>query len=148
MVGAPELRFDHIGLVVASLAEGRENLSAALEVRRWTEPVDDEGIGVSVQFGVGTTGPAIELIAPLGENSPVAGALRSGGRILNHLAYVTADLEGSAAALREQGYCTTGPARPAVAYGGRAIQFFVSPLRFMVELIEAPEHEHAYVEGA
>jgi methylmalonyl-CoA/ethylmalonyl-CoA epimerase len=39
-------------------------------------------------------------------------------------------------------------ARPAIAYGGRLIQFFVAPSRLMIELIEAPEHEHRYEQPA
>lgn len=72
------LLFDHIGLVVADLAEGREHLTRTLGIVRWTKAFDDPGIGVRVQFGTGESGPAIELIAPLGDRSPVAQALRTG----------------------------------------------------------------------
>lgn len=144
----PSLIFDHLGLVVASLAEGRAHLAATLGISHWTPPVDDHGIGVSVQFGLGGPGPAIELIAPLGQCSPVAQALRTGHRILNHIAYLTPDIEASAAHLVLQGCVPTGPAQPAAAYGGRCVQFFVSPLRFMLELVEAPGHQHPYTEGA
>jgi methylmalonyl-CoA/ethylmalonyl-CoA epimerase len=142
----PTLLFDHIGLVVADLAQGREHLTRTLGISQWTEPFEDTGIGVCVQFGTTENGPAIELIAPLGEQSPVAKALRTGQRTLNHLAYLTSDLVCSAAHLVEEGLVATGQAQEAVAYGGRKVQFFVSPLRFMVELIEAPGHTHAYTE--
>lgn len=143
----PALIFDHVGLVVASLEEGRAHLAATLGMSRWASAVDDFGIGVSVQFGVGDTGPAIELIAPLGEGSPVAEALRRGQRLLNHIAYLTPDLQLSAAHFMDQGCVPTGQPQAAVAYGGRPVQFFVSPLRFIVELIEAPGHQHAYGGG-
>lgn len=148
MAERPVLLFDHIGLVVANLGEGREHLTRTLGIGRWTKVFEDPGIGVRVQFGTGENGPAIELIAPLGEQSPVAQALRSGARTLNHLAYLTDNIGASAAQLMEEGLVATGPAQPAVAYGGRAVQFFVSPLRFMVELIEAPAHTHEYDEMA
>ena len=46
--------------------------------------------------------------------------------------------------MRSVGCVATGDPRPAVAYGGHMVQFWVSPLRFIVELVEAPEHEHVY----
>ena len=140
----PLLHFDHIGLVVADLSEGRRHLTGTLQISRWTESVDDHGIGVSVQFGLGDSGPCVELIAPLGEESPVANALRKGHRILSHLAYITAEIQAAGEALEREGCVSTGPAHPAVAYGGALVQFWISPLRFIIELIEAPGHQHAY----
>lgn len=147
MPDIPALQFDHVGLVVAELRVGREHLARSLGISRWTEEFDDSGLGVRVQFGTAESGPAIELIAPLGETSPVAQALRTGQRVLNHIAYLTEDLAGSGRVLAEEGFVATGPAQPAAAYGGRAVQFFVSPLRFIVELIEAPGHVHVYADG-
>lgn len=140
-----DLVFDHLGLIVADLAKAQEHLSATIGVSRWSRVFHDEGIGVSVQFGLSENGtPCIELITPLGENSPVSSALRQGRNVLNHVAYLTSDLAGSAARLREQSCFPTGDPQPAVAYGGKRVQFFLSPLRFIIELIEAPDHKHVY----
>lgn len=139
------MKFDHIGVVVQEIEAGRAALASTLGIVRWTQVFADPGLGVSVQFGLGETGPCFELIAPLGENSPVAGALRGGQRILNHVAYRTARLEAEGERLREQGCCAAGPAHPAVAYGGRRVQFWLCPLRFLIELVEAPGHEHLYL---
>jgi methylmalonyl-CoA/ethylmalonyl-CoA epimerase len=138
------LRFDHLGVVVAEMGAGRSFLESALGVRQWTAVVEDAGIGVDVQFGTGGDGMVYELIAPRGESSPVSNALRSGKHILNHVAYRTDDLAAAGERLRAQGCVATGAPKPAVAYSERRVQFFVSPLRFVVELIEALEHEHAY----
>jgi methylmalonyl-CoA/ethylmalonyl-CoA epimerase len=143
------LRFDHVGVVVAEIEEGRKFFTSALGITRWTEVFADPGLGVSVQFGLGPDGPCYELIAPLGENSPVAAALRNGQRVLNHVAYLVDDLEAEGQKLAAQGCSPAGPARPAVAYAGRCVRFWMSPLRFLVELIEAPGHQHLYLpEGA
>lgn len=145
-----ELQFDHIGLVVSDMAEGREFLESMFGLDRWTEIFEDPGIGVYVQFGrAGAAadageGPCYELIAPLGDASPVATALKRGINILNHVAYLTADLDRDAKRLEERGSIMAGPAKPAVAYGGSRVQFWITPQRFMVELIEAPGHQHSY----
>jgi methylmalonyl-CoA/ethylmalonyl-CoA epimerase len=141
------LQFDHIGLVVKDMAEGREFLGSAFGIDRWTEVFEDPGIGVYVQFGRTEEGPCYELIAPLGEQSPVINAMKSGKNILNHVAYLVADLDAEGEKLRDKGCGATGPAKPAVAYGGARVQFWISPLRFMVELIEASGHQHVYKSG-
>jgi methylmalonyl-CoA/ethylmalonyl-CoA epimerase len=138
------LQFDHIGLVVSNMAEGRTSLEEMFGVDRWTKVFDDPGIGVYVQFGRSAEGPCYELISPLGEASPVATALKRGINILNHVAYLTRDLDVDAQRLQELGSMMAGPAKPAVAYGGARVQFWITPQRFMVELIVAPGHEHAY----
>jgi methylmalonyl-CoA/ethylmalonyl-CoA epimerase len=139
------LRFDHLGVVVSDLAVGRSHFRSVFGVEVWTDEFVDPVNGVHVQFGLDGGGICYELIAPLGLESPVAGALRTGCRILNHVAYLTDHLEASAAELRANRYSPTGNPKPGIAYGGRRIQFFVSPLGFIVELIEAPEHKHRFL---
>jgi methylmalonyl-CoA/ethylmalonyl-CoA epimerase len=138
------LIFDHIGLVVGDLASGRAFLAPALGVRRWTAVFDDTVNGVRLQFGADATGVCYELLEPLGEASPVRRALTTGRAILNHVAYRIGDLDTAAEALMLQDCVATGEPKPAIAYGGRRIQFFMTPLNMIVELIEAPDHQHAY----
>jgi methylmalonyl-CoA/ethylmalonyl-CoA epimerase len=83
-------------------------------------------------------------LEPLGESSPVRVALSDRRALLNHVAYLVPDLADAAAKLRSQGCVPTGAPRRAIAYGGRSIQFFLTPLYFLLELIEAPDHEHAF----
>jgi methylmalonyl-CoA/ethylmalonyl-CoA epimerase len=140
--------FDHVGVVVPTLGEGRDHLSALLGVDRWSDGFEDPAIEVFVQFGRDRSGVVYELVAPRGETSPIARALKTGQRILNHVAYLTSDFDASAAHFRECGCLPAGPATPAVAYGGRPVQFFVSPMRFIVEIIDAIDHRHAFAFGS
>ena len=138
------MQFDHIGLVVRNLADGRAALEALLLVHEWTTEVIDPGNCVCVQFGRDPSGVCYELIAPLGADSPITKALSSGKNILNHVAYLVPDLAVGRERLRAAGAAPTAEPKPALAYGGRSIQFFVTPMRFIIELIEAPGHEHRY----
>ncbi|MBS1800277.1 MAG: VOC family protein [Acidobacteria bacterium] len=138
------LRFDHIGLVVDEMGEGRAALEAIFGIDRWTQVFEDPVIDVYVQFGRTAEGPCYELIAPLSDASPVRTALKRGINILNHVAYLTSDLDAEADRLQQMGSMMAGPAKPAVAYGGARVQFLITQQRFMVELIEAPGHEHVY----
>jgi methylmalonyl-CoA/ethylmalonyl-CoA epimerase len=132
----PLMKFDHIGLFVRDLAHGRETLATILPVGQWTAPVDDPLIRVSVQFGLDPAGIRYELVAPFGPGNPVEGALAAGTNILNHVAYLTPDLDAEIRRQRRAGAVPTGPARPAVAFGGRRVIFLLTPLRFILELIE------------
>ena len=138
------MEFDHLGVVVADLATGRAHVSALLPVSAWTDVFQDPVQQVSVQFGHDRSGMCYELIAPSGDASPVAAALRNKANILNHVGYRVRDLDAEAARLREQRCIPLGPAAPAVAFGGARIQFFLSRYGFIVELIET-ERQHSFV---
>lgn len=143
------LIFDHLGVIVEELEQGREFLRVALGISCWSAAVEDVGLGVHVQFGSspGGAGPVYELVAPRGVGSPIAGQLGRGKGVLNHVAYRTVDFTASAVHLRATGCFPTSEPQPAVAYGGALVQFWVSPLRFLIELIGKAEHTHALTEG-
>jgi methylmalonyl-CoA/ethylmalonyl-CoA epimerase len=138
------MHFDHIGVIVPDLRQARLYLSKLFLIPDWTVEFEDPVNKVLVQFGRDPSGVCYEAIAPLGADSPVSRTLLSGGRILNHVAYLVPDIAKSAEQFRSWECVPSGKATPAVAYGGNLVQFFVSPLRFMIELIEAPEHKHRY----
>lgn len=138
------MRFDHIGIVVADPDSGRAMLADAFRIRRWTRVFEDPVNDVIVQFGEDPSGICYETVAPLSARSPVRRALAEGVNVVNHTAYLVADLAAEASRLRAAGFIPTAPPRPAIAYGGRPIQFFFSRARLLFELIEAPEHRHEY----
>jgi methylmalonyl-CoA/ethylmalonyl-CoA epimerase len=138
------LRFDHLGMVVKSLAKGRRALASGLMIREWTQEFRDEINGVNIQFGRDPAGVVYELLEPLGESSPVFSALKSRKNLLNHVAYCVVYLKPHRERLEDAGYVAVSDPRPAIAYEGRHIQFFVSPIGLIVELIEALDHKHIY----
>jgi methylmalonyl-CoA/ethylmalonyl-CoA epimerase len=136
------MKFDHLGLVVENLELGRVSLEQMLPIRAWTNEFVDPRNGVRCQFGQDADGFLFELLEPLGRDSPIARALKKGQAILNHIAYLVPDLAAGRDHLRAARCLPTGNPQPAVAYGGRPIQFFFAPLGFLIELIEAQEHRH------
>ena len=133
------LTLDHLGLAVPSLVQGRDCMSRMLPLHRWSEPTADPVLGVEIQFAWDGSGIAYELLAPLGEQSPVAAALREGRNALQHVAYRTSDFAAACEAFRQHGALPLGPARPACAFGNARVIFFLTPLRFICELIDASE---------
>lgn len=140
------MQFDHIGIVVADPPAGQAMLEQAFGIRRWTQVFEDPVNDVFVQFGLDPAGICYETVAPLSDHSPVRRALADGVNIVNHTAYLVADLAGEAKRLRAAGFLPTSAPKPAVAYGGKPIQFFISRGRLLFELIEAPGHRHVFSE--
>jgi methylmalonyl-CoA/ethylmalonyl-CoA epimerase len=138
------MKFDHVGVTTTDLGTGRALLEGSVGVEAWTREFRDERNEVWVQFGRCAAGMCYELVAPLSPTSPVTRVLSKKINVLNHLAYLVNDLKAHAARLAAMEFVPVAEARPAIAYDGRLIQFFVAPSRLMIELIEAPGHRHRY----
>ncbi|HDO1384471.1 glyoxalase [Aeromonas sp. HMWF036] len=130
------MQFDHIGLVVPDLASGVAYCRDVLGLSRFSVAVEDPLQGVWVQFVHDEHGLCYELVAPAGEDSPVTQVIKTRRNVINHLAYRVQSLQEGATRLREQRHLPLGPSQPAVAFGGAHVQFFLSPLGHIVELIE------------
>lgn len=130
------LTFDHIGVVTADIDRSARTLAAMFGATEQTIRYDDEVLGVSARFVRDPSGIVYELIAPLGQSSPVARALQTKTNLLNHVAYRTSSLKDSTDHLRDHGCIPVGPAKPGIVFGGAQIQFLLSELGFIVELIE------------
>lgn len=142
------MKFDHIGVTTANLQTGRPLLENSVGVQAWTEAFEDPVNEVWVQFGHDASGICYELLAPLSDRSPIRRVLAQKVNVLNHVAYLVDDLAARAAHLVAAGFVPVAPARPAIAYGNKPIQFFVSRSRLLIELIEAPDHRHRYMRTA
>ena len=94
-------RVDHIGVAVedldAALALYERDYAMELVHR---EVVDEQGVE-AVLLDVGEN--HVELLRPLGEDTPVGKFLAKRGPGLHHVAYQVPDIEATLAALREAG---------------------------------------------
>jgi methylmalonyl-CoA/ethylmalonyl-CoA epimerase len=94
-------RIDHIGVAVedldAALALYERDLAIELVHR---ETVESQGVE-AVLLDVGEN--HVELLAPLGEDTPVGKFLAKKGPGLHHVAYQTADIDAELARLKEAG---------------------------------------------
>ena len=136
--------FDHLGVVVPNLAAGRVLLRQSLGIACWTPEFQEHLQDVYVQFGKCSSGMCYEIIAPRSPASPVSRVLKARVNTLNHVAYLVDNLAREASRLKETGFMPVSAAKPGVVFGNRMIQFFISPARLMIELIEAPDHHHDF----
>tara|TARA_B100001093_G_scaffold100534_1_gene92597 strand:+ start:1013 stop:1435 length:423 start_codon:yes stop_codon:yes gene_type:complete len=131
-----KVKFDHIGIFVREIKYGRMELANLIDIFEESEIYDDPLLNVSVQFCYDKSKICYELVAPYGDNNPVDGVLKDNGNILNHVAYKTNKFDEKILQYREKGCIPLGPACQAVAFGGARVIFFLSPLKFIIELIE------------
>jgi methylmalonyl-CoA/ethylmalonyl-CoA epimerase len=139
------LTFDHVGIVARDADDGTLALARLIGATMATRRFDDATLTVSVRFLRDTSGVIFELIAPFGSASIVDGALRKGANIINQIAYRTPDLRSAAKELIEQGCMPLGDPKPAQAFAGAPVQFFLSRLGFIIELIGASGHRHEFL---
>jgi methylmalonyl-CoA epimerase len=94
-------RIDHVGVAVedmdAALALYRDGLKLELEHR---EVVEEQGVDAAL-LGVGDG--HVELLAPLGEDTPVGRYLARRGPGLHHVAYAVDDIDSELERLRASG---------------------------------------------
>jgi methylmalonyl-CoA/ethylmalonyl-CoA epimerase len=136
MIARPIHYLDHIGIVVSDLGRGLHSLQAVVGHVVMSQQIDDEGLGVSVRFAKDISGIVYELITPYGATSPISGALNTKSNLLNQLAYRTDNIERSGRWFAEtRAAVPLGNPAQAKAFGA-PVQFFMSRLGFVVELIE------------
>lgn len=94
-------RIDHVGVAVAdldaALALYRDGLGMELEHR---ETVTEQGVDAAL-LGVGEG--HVELLAPLGPDTPVGRYLAKRDPDIHHVAYAVDDIDAALAALRAAG---------------------------------------------
>src|SRR5690606_23867757 len=115
-------RLNHVAIVVPDLgraaARYRDLLGAEV-----TAPRDLPEHGVTVVF-VSLPNTAIELMQPLGNDSPVAAfLLKHPGGSMHHVCYEVADLAGAARTLAAAGARVLGDGTPKTGAHGRPVLF-------------------------
>jgi len=125
-------RLNHVAIAVPDLAAGaavyRETLGA-----RVSEPVDQPAHGVTTVF-IELPNTHVELIAPLGDQSPITGFLERnpfGG--IHHVCYEVEDVAAAARDLSSRGARVLG--EPKIGAHGKLV-VFVHPKDFLGTLIE------------
>jgi methylmalonyl-CoA/ethylmalonyl-CoA epimerase len=131
--------FHHIGIAVRDLKIAIPIYENLFAYKLTSGPFDDPIQNVSVCFlsrGEGDT--VLELVAPLGPNSPIDRTLKKGGSTY-HICYHVPDINAAIGHLVEQGsFLISGPV-PAVAFEMRPIAWLMTEVDLLVELAQASQ---------
>ena len=130
------MKFNHIGIFVKNIEEGRKEISKLINIKKVSKRYDDESLKVSVQFITDQSSITYEIVAPYGSGNPVDKVLDDKKNILNHIAYTTDKFDQLILNFRNNGCAPLGPAKKALAFNGSRVIFFITPLNYVIELIE------------
>lgn len=130
------MKFDHIGIFVKSLEEGKYHLENIFEIVKCSDQIEDFALKVRVQFFYDSDGVCYELVAPFGDNNPVEPLIKQSKNILNHVAYLVDDMDMKIRELLQRRCILISGPSPAKAFNNRKVAFLYTPLRFVIELIE------------
>jgi methylmalonyl-CoA/ethylmalonyl-CoA epimerase len=127
-------RLNHVAIAVSDLAQAmktyRETLGAEV-----SDPVPQPDHGVTTVF-ITLPNTKIELIAPLGESSPIANFLaRNPDGGIHHVCYEVSDIIAARDRLREGGARVLGDGEPKIGAHGKPV-LFLHPKDFCGTLIE------------
>jgi methylmalonyl-CoA/ethylmalonyl-CoA epimerase len=127
-------RLNHVAIAVPDLAAAsavyRDTLGARL-----TEPQALPEHGVTVVF-IDTGNTKVELLEPLGENSPIAAFLENnpaGG--MHHICYEVDDIIAARDRLKAAGARVLGDGNPRIGAHGKPV-LFLHPKDFLGTLVE------------
>lgn len=131
-----DFAFHHVGIAVRNLHDSIPMFENLFGYEVESGPFDDPIQNVSVCFL--TRGPGdslIELVAPLGPNSPIDLTLKKGGGAY-HICYQVPDIRAAVEHLRGQGsFLLSGPV-PARAFDMREIAWLMTEAGLLVELVQ------------
>jgi methylmalonyl-CoA/ethylmalonyl-CoA epimerase len=103
--GVGLLRIDHVGVAVADLDEAIAFYARAFDMHCVHEETNtDQGVREAMlAVGPDRSGGCVQLLAPLGPDSPIARFLDRHGPGVQQVAYTVADVDAACAALRARG---------------------------------------------
>jgi methylmalonyl-CoA/ethylmalonyl-CoA epimerase len=135
---SPGQRLDHVGFVVASIRDVAAAFAQSTGTAWSGELIHDPLQKVQVTFlrASQSNDPSIELVEPVGPDSPVQRFLERGGG-LHHVCYEVASLDSQLSLSRSCGGVLVRPPLPAVAFGGRRIAWIYTRHKLLIEFLEA-----------
>ena len=131
-----DMKIHHLGYAVNSI----EKSIPAFETLGWESSsgiTDDRPRKVRIAF-LEKDGQLLELVAPLGEDSPVHQALKQNKGVPTpyHICYEVESLDAARAELRQKGFMPFIPAAPAPAIEDRNVEWFFALNLGIIELVE------------
>ena len=130
-------KLNHVAIAVPDLSAASEQYRTTLGAKVG-DPVDEKDHGVSVVF-IELPNTKVELLHPLGSNSPIQGFLDknpNGG--IHHICYEVADIKQARDQLLSFGARILGEGEPKIGAHGKPV-IFLHPKDFNGTLIELEE---------
>ena len=132
------MKLSHVGIIVKDIHEGIKNHETLFGYKQLGDIVEDPIQKVRVVLmGHSEDDPVkIELISPIGEDSPVTNLLKK-RQSLYHLCYEVLDIEEAKNQARKNGAVVISKPVEAPLFDGRKICFLFTKDQYVIELVES-----------
>ena len=129
-----DLSFNHIGLFVKNIKKSEKYITPFLKLNK-KKIIFDKKLKIKVKLYFDNKKICYELVEPYGRNNPVSGFLKRGSNILNHIAYSTKNFRLAITFLKKKNFMQISKINYSKVFKGKIV-FFLSPLNYIVEIIE------------
>ena len=129
--------FHHVGYVVSSIAQVGQDFARSLSAE-WDGVIIHDPLQearVTFMRCAGPESPAVELVEPAGDTSPLHKVVAKGGG-LHHVCYEVDSLDAQLTESRAAGCLVVKNPLAAVAFGGRRIAWVYTRQKLLVEYLE------------
>ena len=135
------MKLSHVGIIVKDITEGIKNHEALYGYKQLSEIIEDPSQKVRVVLmGYSNDDPVkIELISPIGEDSPVTELLKK-RQAIYHLCYEVSDIEEAKEKARKSGAVVISQPVEAPLFDDRKICFLFTKDHYVIELVESGVH--------
>lgn len=138
-----KMKIHHIGIVVSDISRSLNHYEHTYLAGRVGNIITDPLQEVNVQFLLMNSGESsklyLELIEPIDESSHINSFLKKGGGI-NHICFEVNNIEKAIENFKKDGARLLSEPKPAIAFNGLNICFFINKDMTIIELIENPNH--------
>jgi methylmalonyl-CoA/ethylmalonyl-CoA epimerase len=133
----PQGNFHHFGFVVSSIPATVKSFMESMSLDWDGHTIHDPNQGVRVTFlsSKNAADPLVELVEPVGADSPVSSFLKRGGG-LHHVCYVVDSLDEQLKECHTKRALVVRPPLPAAAFGGRRIAWAYTRNKLLIEYLE------------
>ena len=134
------MTFNHIGIAVQNIEHYFKTvLQPVFNCEIISEIYTDVLQKSKIAFATTTDGTHIELIEPLGDDSPVSAILKNKKGGLYHLCFTAINFEEDIARCKKNNFILISSPKPAIAFNNRRVAFFFTPSNELIELLEEEE---------
>ena len=127
------MRIDHIGYAVKNIDKARKGMEALGYT--FDPTIEDKERNIFIAFGE-LDGYRVELVAPMGESSPVDMYLSKIGPTPYHICYRSSAIEADIEKLKAGRFKVSVPLAPAIAFNNKRVVFLYSLSVGLVEIVE------------
>lgn len=130
------MKFHHIGIFAKDIRFGKKIISSFLKIKEISKVYNDKSLGVKILFLKDYSNITYEIVSPFGKKNPVKKLLKENKNILNHIAYKAKNFDKKIIFFRNNGFAPLNKPMKALAFNNKRVCFFLTPLNYIIEVIE------------